>query len=165
MSTPVVYYNARDVEFEIENPDSPDEWVPIGGIHTFTMTTEAEVAETTAFGSQGQAESEKMQISKTLALQARGGTAPGALATDRGQAAVQVLADRVGHASLGRLRFAHVESDRWSVWRAHAIIEEFGGGVNEKINWSATFTRSGAGTYQPRSPGGDNGDGANGGEG
>lgn len=135
-------YNARDVEFQIEDPATPGTWVEIGGINTFTKSHEEEVADTTTFGSQGEAESEKMQKSKTMVLEGFRFRNP----VDPGQALVETLHERLAEDSLGGFRFAHKDDTDWEVWTAHVNLGDQGGGNNDKTSWSATFTRSGANT-------------------
>lgn len=141
-----IKYNARDVEFEVEDFDNPGTWVAIGGINTFSKTHEEETADTTTFGSEGQAESQKMQLGKTLTLEGFRllDTATGDL--DPGQALVEALAERLGEDSLGAVRFAHKDESTWAVWTAHANLGDQGGGNNDKGAWAVTFTRSGADT-------------------
>ncbi|WP_151480623.1 phage tail tube protein [Streptomyces albicerus] len=133
-------YDARAIEFEIEDPDAPGTWVPIGEINTLTITTGEEVTPTTVFGSQGQAESQKMEINKQFTLQGQHDPA------DAGQALVAVLAARLSEASLGGFRFAYPGDTVWKVWKAHVTLGEQGGGNNAKGAFAATFTRSGADT-------------------
>ncbi|MFI7014384.1 phage tail tube protein [Streptomyces sp. NPDC050164] len=139
-------YNARDVEFEIEDFATPNTWIPIGGINTFSKSHEEETTDTTTFASEGQAESQKMQLGKQLEIEGfrlRDDTT-GAL--DPGQAKVEALSERLGEDSLGRVRFAHKDDTSWQVWTAHVNLGDEGGGNNDKTSWSATFTRSGANT-------------------
>lgn len=139
-------YNARDVVFEIEDVATPNTWIEIGGVNTFSKSHDEETAETTTFASGGQAESQKMEISKELEIEGfrLRDSVTGAL--DPGQAMVETLSERLGEQSLGKIRFAHVDDDEWQVWTAHANLGDQGGGNNDKTSWSATFTRSGADT-------------------
>jgi hypothetical protein len=139
-------YNARDVVFEIEDVATPATWIEIGGINTFSKSHDEETAETTTFASEGQAESQKMEISKELEIEGfrLRDSVSGAL--DAGQAMVETLSERLGEASLGKIRYAHKDDDEWQVWTAHVNLGDQGGGNNDKTSWSATFTRSGADT-------------------
>lgn len=139
-------YNARDVVFEIEDVATPNTWIEIGGVNTFSKSHDEETAETTTFASGGQAESQKMEISKELEIEGfrLRDSVTGAL--DPGQAMVETLSERLGEQSLGKIRFAHKDDDEWQVWTAHANLGDQGGGNNDKTSWSATFTRSGADT-------------------
>lgn len=140
-----IKYNARDVAFEIEDLDTADTWIPIApdGVNTFSKSEESETADTTSFGSQGQAESQKMQVSKSLTLEGHRLKDPATGMLDPGQAEVETLAERLGAESLGRIRFAHVLDTSWEVWTCHVKMGESGGGNNDKVTWSAEFTRSG----------------------
>lgn len=139
-------YNARDVEFQVEDFLSPGTWIAIGGINTFSKGHEEETADTTTFGSNGQAESQKMQIGKSLTIEGLRLRDDATGAGDPGQAKVEALSERLGEQSLGRIRFSHEQDTSWEVWTCHANLGDQGGGNNDKTTWSATFTRSGANT-------------------
>lgn len=145
-----IKYNARDVEFEIEDPDNPGTWVAIDGINTFSKSHEEETTDTTVFASLGQAESQKMQIGKGLTLEGFRLKDPSTGALDPGQALVEELSERLGEDSLGGFRFAAPGDTTWEVWVAHVNLGDQGGGNNDKTSWSATFTRSGASTTEAR---------------
>ncbi|MFF8290423.1 phage tail tube protein [Streptomyces sp. NPDC016309] len=132
-------YNARDCVFEIESA-TPATWVEIGNINTFSKSHEEETTDTTTFGSDGNAESQKMQKGKTLTLE--GFHDP----TDAGQTRVAVVNELLGDASLIKIRFHAPADTNWEVWNAHVNLGDQGGGNNDKVSWSATFTRSGAST-------------------
>lgn len=141
-------YSARDCEFEIEDLDTADTWVPIApdGINTFTKSTDEETADTTSYGSDGQAESQKMQISKSLTLEGFRLKDPATGALDAGQGMVERLAELLGDDSLGKIRFAAPGDTSWEVWTCHVAMGDEGGGNNDKVSWSAEFTRSGPAT-------------------
>lgn len=139
-------YNARDVEFAVEDFLSPGTWIAIGGINTFSKSHEEETTDTTTFASNGQAESQKMQLGKQLTIEGLRLRDSVTGAGDPGQAKVEALAGRLGEDSLGRVRFSHKNDTTWEVWTAHANLGDQGGDNNEKTSWSATFTRSGADT-------------------
>ncbi|MGK5531534.1 phage tail tube protein [Streptomyces sp. URMC 129] len=145
MSTPV-QYNARDVQFEIEDPDT-DTWVPIDGINTFSPSHGGETADTTLFGSQGEEESQKMSKNRTIALGGRRLMDLTTGALDPGQAVVEKMDGRLGNESLTRFRFAHKDVPVWTVWTAHFQLgDSGGGGNNDLVSWNVTVTRSGATT-------------------
>ncbi|PNG20328.1 phage tail tube protein [Streptomyces cahuitamycinicus] len=139
-------YNARDVEFEIEDFATPNTWILIDGINTFSKSHEEETTDTTTFASEGQAESQKMQLGKQLEIEGFRLRDDVTGALDPGQAMVEALSERLGEDSLGRVRFAHKDDANWQVWTAHVNLGDEGGGNNDKTSWSATFTRSGANT-------------------
>ncbi|MFD3614429.1 phage tail tube protein [Streptomyces sp. NPDC058676] len=139
-------YNARDVDFQVEDFLSPGTWITIGGVNTFTKGHDEETTDTTTYASQGQAESQKMQIGKTLGIQGLRLRDSVTGAGDPGQAKVEALNERLGEDSLGRIRFSHKNDSTWEVWTAHVNLGDQGGGNNDKTSWSATFTRSGAQT-------------------
>jgi hypothetical protein len=139
-------YNARDVEFQIEDFLSPGTWIPIGGVNTFSKSHAEETTDTTTFASNGTAESQKMQVGKGLSIEGVRLRDDATGVVDPGQAKVEALSDRLGELSLGRVRFSHKQDTTWEVWTAHVNLGDQGGGNNDKTSWSATFTRSGAST-------------------
>lgn len=145
---PATKYNARDCEFEIEDLDLPDSWIPIAptGLNTFTKSTDEETADTTSYGSDGQAESQKMQISKSLSLEGNRLKDPATGLLDPGQEMVERLSELLGDASLGRIRFAAPGDTTWEVWTTHVSMGDEGGGNNDKVTWAPEFTRSGPAT-------------------
>jgi hypothetical protein len=132
-------YNARDCVFEIES-ETPATWIEIGEINTFSKSHEEETADTTTFGSQGQSESQKMQIGKSLTLEGFHDPA------DAGQIRVEEVAELLGDESLIKMRFHAPGATNWEVWVCHVNLGDQGGGNNDKGAWAATFTRSGAST-------------------
>src|ERR1051325_1524943 len=108
-------YNARDVDFQIEDFLVPGTWITIGGLNTFSRGHEEETTDTTTFASQGQAESQKMQIGKQLTLEGPRLRDSITAAGDPGQAKVEALAERLGEDSLGRMRFSHKNETPWTV--------------------------------------------------
>lgn len=132
-------YNARDVVFEVESA-TPATWVEIGQINTFSKSHEEETTDTTTFGSDGNAESQKMQLGATLTLEGFRDI------TDTGQLRVEALHKLLGDTSLGKVRFHAPGDTNWEVWTAHVHLGDQGGGNNDKVSWACTFTRSGAPT-------------------
>jgi len=144
-------YNARDCEFEIEDTGTPGTYVAIGGLNTFTLGRDSEDFDTTTYGSGGYAESQIMQRSKNLKLEGFRLVDPTTGVLDPGQAAVEALAEAVGDASLGSFRFAAPGDTTWEIWTANCELGDQGGGNNDKVSWSVTFTRSGPSTTAAKS--------------
>lgn len=141
-------YDARGVEFQIEDPAAPGTWVPIApaGINTFTKSRSSANTDTTTYASGGDYEQQIMQRGRTLKLAGFRLIDPATGALDPGQALVETLADQKSDASLGSIRFAHTSETEWEVWTATAEMDDEGGGNNDKVSWGVTFTRSGAST-------------------
>lgn len=147
-------YSARDCQFQIEDPGNPGTFVAIapgsggqgGGVNTFTMGRASESTDTTTFGSEGAAEGQIMQRGKTLALEGFRLKDPDSGALDAGQAIVEALGDTVSDESVGVLRFAAPGDTSWEVWHVTCELGDQGGGNNDKVSWSATFTRTGPST-------------------
>ncbi|MGW4602742.1 phage tail tube protein [Streptomyces sp. NPDC004532] len=144
-------YNARDCAFQIGDGATPGTWTDIAGINTFTKGRDQEDTDTTDFASDGNAESQIMQRGKTLQLEGFRLLDPDTGDLDPGQELVEALADKVGNESLGSIRFAAPGDTTWEVWTATAALGDEGGGNNDKVSWSVTFTRSGATTTAVRS--------------
>lgn len=143
-------YNARDCVFQIESLNAPGTFVNISHLETFTKGHSSETTATTDFDSQGMAEGQAMERAKTLQLEGKRRKDPDTGAIDPGQSIVETLADRVGEASLGRIRFAAPGDTTYEVWTCYAELGDQGGGNNDKVSWAVTFTRSGASTTEPR---------------
>jgi hypothetical protein len=139
-------YDARDCEFQIEDPGSPGTWVAIGptAINTFTKGHTSANTDTTTYGSGGDAEQQIMQRGLTLKLQGFRLKDPDTGALDAGQALVETLAAQKSDDSLGGVRFAHNADTNWEVWTATAELDDSGGGNNDKVSWGVSFVRSGA---------------------
>jgi hypothetical protein len=141
--------NARDWIFQAsEDPSAGSPvWATIAGLKSFSLNPgdNEESVDTTTFASAGHSESQAMQRGASLQLEGvivRTGSTP-----DAGQAACDALAEEVGEASLGGVRFRHVDDTDWVVWaQAWVSKGENAGGNNDKTSWSAKFMRSGAAT-------------------
>ncbi|MFJ5259087.1 phage tail tube protein [Streptomyces sp. NPDC088387] len=145
-------YNARDVEFEVEDFNNPGTWVAIrtaqggsgdGGVNTFSVGHEYETTDTTTFASEGRAESQNMQEGKTLTLEGFRLKDRMTGALDPGMALIEAQAARLGDDSLVGFRFAAPGDANWTVWTAHFQLGDSGGGNNDKVSWACTVTRSG----------------------
>lgn len=141
-------YNARDWIFQA-TPDpeaGTPVWTQIEGVNTFTLSRSANEAtvETTDFDSAGEYEGQAMQ--RGASLQLAGQKKLSAAGTDSapGQKVCNDLAQALGEASLGGVRFRHISEEEWEQWTAYASSADEGGGNNDKSSWGATFTRSGA---------------------
>lgn len=158
---PAQKYNARDVEFEIEDFNTPGTWVALataqggsgeGGINTFSVGHEYETTDTTTFASDGRAESQNMQEGKTLTLEGFRLKDPATGALDPGMALIEAQAARLGEDSLVGFRFAAPGDANWTVWtNAHFQLGDSGGGNNDKVGWACTVTRSGPETTAAKS--------------
>lgn len=146
--------NARDVVVEIEKAGSPATWVEIAGLTSVEMDPSEgeEVVDTTTYASAGHAEQEKMQIGAKLTIEGFYIADDATGEQDEGQALVEELHGKLGYESLGRIRFRHLLSDEWKIWRCTASLSAQGGENNDKTSWGAEFVRSGAPTTAPVAP-------------
>lgn len=140
--------NARDWVFEVsEDPTiATPVWAQIAGLESFELNSseDEEVADTTTFESGGVRESQPLQ--RGASLQVQGKIKRTATVQDAGQVSCDNLAELVGDAALGGVRFRHTSDTDWTVWNAWVSKGNNGGATNEKTTWSATFHRSGAAT-------------------
>ena len=140
--------NARDWVFEASADPSiaTPVWAEIAGLESFTLSNSEgeESTDTTTFASGGVAESQAMQRGASLSVEGKVVRTAGV--DDAGQAVVDALAAQVGEASLGGVRFRHVDDTEWTVWDAWCSKGDNGGGTNDKTSFGASFTRSGAAT-------------------
>lgn len=142
--------NARDWVFEASaDPDNVTPvWAEVGGLTSFDLNPSEgeESVDTTTFSSAGRAESQAMQRGASLSLE--GFVERTAGVDDAGQAVLNDAAELVGEASLIGVRFRHMDDTEWTVWDAWVSRGSNSGGNNDKTNWSATCTRSGAATTE-----------------
>lgn len=142
--------DARGWIFEVEDADAATEtWLPVLGLTTFNVNPgeNEEVADTTAFDSEGQYSQDVMQRGATLSVEGQYRIDKTTKAQDPGQAYIDtVWSNLLGFESQGRLRYRHQSQTKWAIWTATVTPGEQGGGTNEKTTWSAEFTRCGAPT-------------------
>jgi hypothetical protein len=140
--------NARDWIFEVSvDPDAGTPvWAQVGALESFELDTSEgeESTDTTTFESDGIAESQAMQ--RGAKLQLNGKVKRTGTTQDAGQAAAEALSVLVGEASLGGIRFRHIDDTTWTQWNAWVSLGTKGGGNNDKTTWAASFMRSGAAT-------------------
>ncbi len=144
---PNIKINARDMIVQISDGQATPAWLDIEGLNTVTPKPgeNEETTDTTTFASAGNYEQEIMQRGASMELEGfkivdstNGSAAPG-------QARVEAAALLLGAASIVDIRFRHVtNATTWKTWKATVSVGDQGGGNNDKIGWSATFTRSGA---------------------
>lgn len=136
--------NARDWLFEVSADPSAvtPVWAQVASLQSFTLSNSEgeESTDTTDFDSEGHAESQAMQRGASVSLEGQKNVG------DAGQTTTEDLAKLVGEASLGGLRFRHIDDTKWTAWDAWVSLGDVSGGNNDKTSWSATFTRSGAAT-------------------
>lgn len=146
--------NARDWIFQFSSDPAAGTpvWASIAGLKSFSLnpSDNEESVDTTTFDSDGINESQAMQ--RGASLQVEGSIVRTGSTPDAGQAAVDAHAELVGEASLGGVRFRHVDDTDWVQWSAWVSKGETGGGTNDKSSWSAKFMRSGAATTPAVAP-------------
>ncbi|MCP2261085.1 hypothetical protein LX15_004805 [Streptoalloteichus tenebrarius] len=150
---PNIKINARDVVVQVEAATA-NTWVLIDGLTSATVnpSENEETAETTTFSSAGHYEQMIMQRGASMELEGVRLVDQATGASEPGQARCEELATKVGHESLGRVRFRHPLQTTWKVWTATFSVGEQGGGTNDMMSWSCTITRSGASTTMAVTP-------------
>lgn len=140
--------NARDWVFEASADPAiaTPVWAQVGGLTSFDLNHAEgeESVDTTTFDSAGVAESQAMQRGASLSLE--GFAERTGAVDDPGQKVLNDAAKLVGEASLIGVRFRHQDDTSWTVWTSWVSRGSNSGGNNDKTNWSATCTRSGAAT-------------------
>lgn len=138
---------ARGYIFQIAVGGGPT-WTSILGIKTFTANPGDKDAhvETTDFDSQGQYEEVVLQRGGSLKLEGTRRIDAATGIADPGQAALDALAQGLGDASVGQIRFRYRTEVQWRNWPATAKSGELGGGTNDLGKWSMEITRTGAET-------------------
>jgi hypothetical protein len=144
-----VKYNARDCVFQIYDTIGAA-YVAIGGLDTFAIGRDSKDTDLTTYASAGSKEGQVMERGKTLKLDGFRLQDQNTGALDPGQKLVEALADGLGDASLGTIRFAAPGDTTYEVWTAFAVLGDTGGGNNDKAKWSVTLTRSGASSTAAR---------------
>ncbi|WP_329422973.1 phage tail tube protein [Streptomyces sp. NBC_01268] len=139
--------DARGWIFEVEDADASTEtWLPIAGLTSWSLSPgeNEEVAETTAFESDGAYEEDVMQRGASITLEGQYRINKTTKARDVGQAYIdEDWAPRLGIDSHNQIRYRHETQTAWAIWDATMTPGEQSGGTNEKTSWSATFRRSG----------------------
>lgn len=138
--------NARDMIFQVED-STPNSWLGVERMQSFTVNPgeNEETAETTDFDSLGSYEQEIMQRGSSIELEGllMKDDTTGALPPGRARVETMCGEDKVGYASLGRVRFRHPLDTEWRIWTCTFTLAEQGGGTNDKSSWGATVTKSG----------------------
>ncbi|MFB4294792.1 phage tail tube protein [Nonomuraea sp. ATR24] len=144
--------NARDIIVQVED-STPDSWLAIENLAsaTFNRGENEETADTTDFESEGAYEQEVMQrgASMSLAGQELRDDTTGELQPGRARVEEMAGEDKVGAASLGRIRFRHPTQTVWRIWKCTFSLGENGGDTNAKSGWAATITKSGLSSTAP----------------
>ncbi|EFC80251.1 phage tail tube protein [Parafrankia sp. EUN1f] len=138
---------ARSLIVQVRAADGST-YLPVKGITSWTVNPAEgeETTDTTTYDSNGNAESRKMQIGKSMAGEGKMIKDHATGVQDAGQARIEVLADSLAEDSVGRIRFRHPMESVWKIWDVIVSIGEQGGGNNDMTGWSCTFTRTGAST-------------------
>ncbi|MFG3037778.1 phage tail tube protein [Streptomyces sp. NPDC048330] len=147
--------DARGWIFEVEDADTPNTWLPIAGITSWSMNPgeNEETAETTSFDSDGDYEEDVMQRGASITVEGQYRIDKTTKAQDPGQAYVDKdWSARLGIDSHNNLRWRHETQTSWVVWDATTTPGEQAGGTNEKTGWSATFRKSGKATVAAVTP-------------
>lgn len=144
----IVKVLARNWKIEIDKdplagtPTGTQVWQKIGGINTFTITSDKEDADTTDFDSEGY--NTHIVASRSNEITFEGffleDSATGA--RDPGQQAVEDYADKIGHTSIATIRMTS-PSGKVTEYDGSIGIGDVGGGTNDPTSWGATVAVSG----------------------
>ncbi|MGW7514782.1 phage tail tube protein [Streptomyces sp. NPDC054796] len=145
--------SARDWIFEVEDHATPGTWLTIGRLTSWNVnpSENEETADTTTFDSEGHYEQDVMQRGATLSIEGKYAANSGV--QDPGQAYIDdVWTYRLGEESRGQVRYRHKSQTSWAVWECTVSPGERGGETNDKVSWSASFTRCGPPTSEAVTP-------------
>lgn len=138
--------NARDIIMQVED-STPESWLTVEHLTNVNVnpSENEETAEVTDFDSEGVYEQEIMQRGASMELEGllMKDDTTGALLPGRARVEAMAGEDKVGSASLGRIRFRHPMDGQWRIWTCTFTLAEQGGGNNDKTSWGATITKSG----------------------
>jgi hypothetical protein len=117
-------------------------WTKIGGINTFTISSDKEDADTTDFDSVGH--SEHIVASRSNEITFEGFYIEDQTTGDRdpGQQAVEDAGDEIGPASIKPLRMTS-PGGKVRQFNGSFVTGDVGGGNNDATSWGASFTPSG----------------------
>ena len=141
---PAVKVLARDYKFEINTGTvATPVWTNIGGLQSFSFDPAKADTDTTDFDTNGY--SSHLVASRSVGLTLEGQRKEDMTdgSRDAGQAAVEVLAEKIAYESLGDFRFYHKTSKKGKRFTASAVVTGPGGGTGDAASWAADLTVDG----------------------
>lgn len=138
---PKVKILARQWKLFIE-ADTADTFQKIGGIESFTLSSDSETTDNTDFDTDGYSESFVSGRSNEISVEGSYVVDPETKDRDLGQALVETLATKIGHESLKRFRLVS-PANEITEYNVHATLGDKGGGTTDKTSWGATMGVSG----------------------
>ena len=117
-------------------------WQKIGGIESFTLSSDSETTDNTDFDSEGYDESFVSGRSNEITLEGKYVVDVETKERDLGQAAVEELATKIGHESVGALRLVSPAKEI-TEYGVHATLGDKGGAKKDTTSWGATMGVSG----------------------
>lgn len=144
----LVKYLARDFVFELNTGTvAVPVWTPIGGLVTWSPTTEKEDVDDTTFDNDGIKAHKVVSRGAGLTLEGFYIVDNVTGARDPGQDALITLAGAIGYDSTKQLRIT--EPAGKTVMSVSADVNHGGGDKNANSAFTATLTRSGAAVFTP----------------
>ena len=131
---------ARDWTIEVYDGT---EWVAIGGLNTFTLSSDKESTETTTFDSNGRAEHLPTQRANTISAEGYLEVDADTQEQDAGQAEVESLAAAVGCDGIGELHLASPNGSNEKYFEGSFNLSDIGGGTNDSTTWGFEFEVTG----------------------
>jgi hypothetical protein len=139
--------NSRDIYFQISDGAASPTYLDLENMASFTFNPgeNEEIVDTSDFDSDGAYEQEIMQRGASIAAEgmAKQDHLTGALQPGRARVEAMAGETALGADSLAQIRFRYPADTNWRVWNCTVTLGEQGGGSNDKLSWSATFTKSG----------------------
>lgn len=131
-----------DTDALAATPTGSPVWTKIGGINTFTISSDKEDADTTDFDDQGYSSHIVAGRSNEISYEGFYLEDPDTGERDAGQAAVEDYSDRIGPEAMGQIRMTS-PGGKVRQFRGSFVTGDVGGGNNDATSWGASFTPSG----------------------
>jgi hypothetical protein len=123
-------------------PTGTPVWTKVGGVNTFTISSDKEDADTTDFDDGGYASHIVASRSNEITFEGFFIEDIADGSRDAGQDAVETFAEYIGPESIVPLRLTS-PGGKVREWNGSFVTGDVGGGTNDPTSWGATFTPSG----------------------
>lgn len=124
-------------------PTGTPVWTKVGGVNTFTISSDKEDADTTDFDSVGHSEHIVASRSNEITFEGFFIEDQTDGSRDAGQEAVEDYADKIGPESIAKIRLTS-PGGKVRQFNGSFVTGDVGGGNNDATSWGASFTPSGA---------------------
>ena len=133
---------ARNWDLEIEDPDTADTFVEIGGINSFTFSSDVNNAETTTFDDLGWESHLAASRSRSLSMEGFYLVDPDTGDLDKGQELINDAGSKMGQDSLIKFQLTDPGGNT-KEFEATVNLADQGGGNDDPASWGAELDVSG----------------------